>query len=230
MNIAEFFKSIEEGFSALPPVAGALLTLGLGWAVARLVKFLMPKLLVLLRFDRFSEKVGIAGFLKKGKVRYAPSALAGTLVFWFLMLLVLSRTIARLDSAAAASLSRWASLALPTLLASAIIAAIGAVLVVFLSNVAVTIAVNSAIKGAELIGRGIKLAGFCIVASLALEQLGIATTIVGAIFIILFAAIALGLALAFGLGCKDMAAKFAERTMRELRERNRLRHGTDLEG
>jgi len=230
MNIAEFFDSISEGFDALPPVAGALLTFGLGWAFARLVKYLLPKLLVLLRFDRFSEKVGITGFLKKGKVRYAPSALASTLAFWFLMVLVLSRTIARLDSGAASSLSRWVGLALPMLLASAIIAAIGIVLVVFLSNVAMTIAVNSAIKGAELIGRGIKLAGFCIVGSLALEQLGIGMTIVGTIFIILFAAIALGLALAFGLGCKDMAAKFAERTMRELRERDRLRHEADLEG
>ena len=230
MNISEFFASISEGFDALPPVAGALLTFSLGWAFASLVKYLLPKLLVLLRFDRFSEKVGIAGFLKKGKVRYAPSALASTLAFWFLLVIVLSRTIARLDAGAASSLSRWRGLALPTLLASAIIAAIGAVLVVFLSNVAVTIAVNSAIRGAELIGRGIKLAGFCIVSSLALEQLGIGTTIVGAIFIILFAAIALGLALAFGLGCKDMAAKFAARTMRELRERERLRHGSDLEG
>ena len=36
MNIAEFFDSISEGFDALPPVAGALLTFGLGWAFARL--------------------------------------------------------------------------------------------------------------------------------------------------------------------------------------------------
>jgi len=230
MNIAEFFQSIAEGFDALPPVAGALLSLGVGWAFARLVKFLLPKLLVMLRFDRFSVKVGIAGFLKKGKVRYAPSALAGTLAFWFLMVLVLSRTIARLDAGAASSLSLWVNQALPIVLTSVIIVAIGVVLVVFLSNVAVTIAVNSAIQGAELIGKGIKLAGFGIVASLAVEQLGIGTTIVGTIFIILFAAIALGLALAFGLGCKDMAAKFAERAMREMRERERLRHGADMEG
>ena len=230
MNIGEFLDSISEGFDALPPIAGALLTFGLGWASARLVKYLLPKLLILLRFDRFSEKVGITGFLKKGKVRYAPSALASTLAFWFLMVLVLSRTIARLDAGAASSLSQWVGLALPMLLASVIIVAIGVVLVVFLSNVAVTIAVNSAIKGAELIGKGIKFAGFSIVASLALEQLGIGMTIVSTIFVILFAAIALGLALAFGLGCKDMAARFAERTMRELRERERLRHGADLEG
>lgn len=230
MSIAEFFQSIVEGFDALPPVAGAFLTLGLGWAFARLVKFLLPKLLVSLRFDRFSDKVGIASFLKKGKVRYAPSALAGTLAFWFLMVLVLSRTIAKLDAGAASSLSLWVNQALPIVLTSVIIVAIGVVLVVFLSNVAVTIAKNSAIQGAELIGRGIKLAGFGIVASLAVEQLGIGTTIVGTIFIILFAAIALGLALAFGLGCKDMAAKFAERAMREMRERERLRHGADMEG
>ena len=48
--------------------------------------------------------------------------------------------------------------------------------------------------------------------------------------LMLFGALVFGLALAFGLGCKDIARSSMERWLRELRERERMTKGTDLEG
>ncbi len=230
MNFTDILDSIASSFNSLPPIAGAFLTFLLGWLVARFARFFTPKLMTLLRFDRFSEKTGINGFLKKGNVHYTPSKLLGMLVYWFLMILTLSNTVARLDKGAASSIQVWISSALPILIATGIIVVIGIVVVTFLSNFFITIARNGAVHNPVLIGNAIKYIGFIVVATLALDQLGFGQTIVSTIFILLFAAIALGLALAFGLGCKDMARKLMEDFIRNIQEKERIKHGTDLEG
>lgn len=230
MDLSTIMDAVISFFNRLPPIAAAALTFVIGWALARLLRFLVSKILALLRFDRFSEKVGISGFLRKGNISYTPSALAGVLLYWFLMIIVLSNTVARLDQGAAASIALWANSALPALIVAVLIIVIGIVVVVFISNFFITIARNAAVRNPALIGKAIRYAGFIIVATMALEQLGLGRTIVSTIFIILFAALALGLALAFGLGCKDMAKKAMEDFLRGIREKERVKRGTDLEG
>ena len=230
MNFADITDSIGAFFNSLPPIGGAFLIFIIGWAAAHLARFLVPKLLTLLRFNRFCEKTGITGFLKKGNIGHLPSKLVGILLYWFLMIIVLSDTVARLDKGAASSISVWIGSALPRTLAAVIIVVIGAVVVTFLANFFITIAKNAAIHNPVLIGKAIKYIGFIVVATMALEQLGLGQTIVSTIFILLFAAIAFGLALAFGLGCKDMARKYVEEFIRNIQEKERMKHGTDLEG
>lgn len=230
MTFANITDSITSFFNSLPPIAGAFLTFAIGWLVARLSRLLAPKLLTFLRFDRMSEKMGITGFLKKGNVGYSPSKLVGILLYWFLMILVLSDTVSRLDEGAASSISIWIRSALPITITAGIIVVIGLVVVTFLSNFFITIAKNAAIHNPILIGKAIKYIGFIVVATMALDQLGLGQTIVSTIFVLLFAAVAFGLALAFGLGCKDMAKKFMEDFIRNIQEKGRIKHGTDLEG
>jgi len=230
MNINEIIAYGAGFLESLPPVGGAFITLLTGWLAAKLMKFIVPKIFLLLRIDRFSEKTGIAGFLKKGNVQHSPSALAGILAFWFVMILALFSTVARLDEGLAESIDVWTRSALPKTIAAGLIVMIGVVLVTFIANFTVTIARNAAMRGAELLGRGIRYSGFIIVATMALDQLGLGRTIVSTLLMVLFAALAVGIALAFGLGCKDMARKYAEDLVKNLHERQRMRHGTDLEG
>ncbi len=230
MEINSIIDSLRSFSRDLPPIAGALLTFVIGWIMAMLVRLLVPKLLGLLRFDRLSEKTGIASFLRKGNVHHSPSRLVAYLLYWSVMILVLSNTVAHLDKGAANSLSAWMRSALPNLLATFITVIIGLVVVTFLSNFIVTIARNAAVHSPDLIGRMIKYLGYFIVATMALDQLGLGQTIISTIFIIFFAAIALGAGLAFGLGCKDMARKAFENFLKNLREKQRVGQGTDLEG
>lgn len=230
MNLNDIIASVEAFFNALPPIAGAFLTFVIGWIFARFSRFLVPKLLSLLRFDRFSDKTGITGFLKKGNVEHSPSRLVGLLLYWLIMIIILSNTVARLDYVAASSISTWISSALPRSIAAFIIVVIGIVVVIFLSNFFITIAKNAAIHSPILIGKAIRYIGFIVVATMALDQLGLGQTIVSTIFILLFAAVAFGLALAFGLGCKDLAKKYMEDFIRNVQEKGRVKRGTDLEG
>lgn len=221
---------VSRFFDGLPPIAGAFLVSLLGGFLAVVVKHLFPKILRLLRFDRLCEKTGIVGFLRKGNVAHSPSDLLGILAFWCIMVLVLSNAVARLDESMAKSLALWLGSALPKTLAAGIVLVIGVVFVTFLSNFFVTVARNAAVQNPILLGRVLKTVGVVVVATMALEILGLGRTILPTILLVLCAAVALAFALAFGLGCKDLARKALEEFLRNLQERERSRHGTDLEG
>jgi hypothetical protein len=68
------------------------------------------------------------------------------------------------------------------------------------------------------------------VLSLALDQLNLSRSLITTLFQILFAAAAFAAALAFGLGCKDLARDAMQRLLRNLREKERAEKGSDLEG
>ena len=214
----------------LPGTVAAFLTLVAGTIAALILRAVVGWLFGRPLFDRLSERTGLTEFLRKGNVRYAPSKLASVLAFWIAMLYVLYRTAVRIDAGAAAAVADRLRAFLPGFAAAGIVAAIGVVLVSFLSNFATTIARNAAMRNPRLLGKGITYGGNILVVTMALEQLGLGAGIVTAIIVLLLGAVALGLALAFGLGCKDIARKAMEDLLRSLRERDRAGKGSDLEG
>ena len=56
---------LNEVATALPKIIGALLILLIGWIIAKLLKKAIVKLLLLVRLNTLSEKVGIEKFLKE---------------------------------------------------------------------------------------------------------------------------------------------------------------------
>lgn len=217
-------------WEALPSAVAAALVLLSGWLAALLLRLLVSGLLGLLRFDRLSERAGLAEFLRKGAVTYSPSKLAGAIAYWIVILAALYRAALELDVGIAAALADKAKGLLPSLLAAVFVAVVGAILVSFLANFTLTIARNAGTPHAPLISRSIRATGDILVVSLALEQLGLGGTVLSTLLVILFAAVALGLALAFGIGGADLAKGALQNLLRNLRERARSDKGGDLEG
>jgi hypothetical protein len=71
---------------------------------------------------------------------------------------------------------------------------------------------------AGLLARGVKILIFVFAFAMALEQLGIGRNIVVVAFTILFSGIVFALALAFGLGGKDIARDYLEKKFKEKEE------------
>ena len=230
MDIAKIGSTISTFLSSLPSILSALLTFFLGWLIALALKFFVPKIFSAVKFDTLSDKTGISSFLKKGNVEYSPSKLLGIFAYWIVMIYVLMDTVARLDSGAAKSLSNWLQSALPTLLAAIIMVVIGVMVVSFLANFTETIARNAAARNPRAIKKIIKYVGYVLLAIMTIEQLGLGQTIVSTIVIMILGAIALGAAIAIGLGCKDMARRYVEDLIRSMQEKERIKKGADLEG
>jgi hypothetical protein len=177
-----------------------------------------------------SEKTGFTEFLRKGGVKYSPSKLIGSIAYWLVVLTALFQASKAMDVRIAEALTERAIALFPSILAAAFIAILGAVLVSFLANFVMTIARNAGVTNARIISRSIKLVGDLIVVTIALEQVGLGRTVLSSMFQLLFAALVFGIALAFGLGGKDLARDAMQRFIRALQERGRGPKGTDMEG
>jgi len=217
-------------WTSLPRPLAAAIVLAAGWAIAFFTRFVVTKILMIAKFERMSEKTGFAEFLRKGGVEYSPSKLIGIIAYWLILLITFLTASRVLDIAIVNSVSEKILESLYGWLSAFFIVVVGAIIVSFLSNFIVTIARNAGIANASLLGKAIKYAGDILIAALALDQIGIGKNIISGMLGILFAALALALALAFGLGCKDIARETMLRFMRNLRERQRDSQSNDLEG
>jgi phosphate/sulfate permease len=84
----------------------------------------------------------------------------------------------------------------------------------FVSSIVRTAAMNANLPQPEFLSTLSQYAIVIFALVVSLVQLGIATILVSTTFNILFGAICLGLALAFGLGGKDAAARYIEELKR----------------
>lgn len=207
----------------------ALLILLAGLCAAVVLRLIASRMLEAIGFNTLCDKLGVSEFLRKGDVRYAPAKLMALLAFWVVLLGTILRVLHLIGVRLVVTIIERLQAALPAYILALSIAVLGCTLISFLANVLRTFGRNAAIPYADLLSRAIKWLGICIVLVMAVEQLGIEFKLVSAIFLIVVGAAAFGLALAFGLGCKDIARDTAQRFLQHLRERHR-QTDTDLEG
>ena len=199
----------------LPELIGAIVIFVVGWIIARLVKLATEKLLNLVRFNKATEKTGVNKFLKKGEIVKAPSEIVGMLVYWFIMILVLIASLDALGLPIVSDMLNSIFLYIPNVVAAIIVLVLGFLMGSLLAAVVRTAASNAGLKNAEGLG---KLALYAIVffsGAIALIQLGIGEEVVASAFGLVFGAAALALALAFGLGGRDVAADYLKRWLEE---------------
>ncbi|MBU4199179.1 MAG: hypothetical protein KKG09_00845 [Verrucomicrobia bacterium] len=214
----------------LPNGIVALLVLILGWCAAIFIRLVLSKVLDLARFNQICEKTGISDFLRKGQVSYSPAKLAGVIAYWIVVLVALFWSAKLLNIDMAEPLSARLVTAIPGFVSAMLILVVGVITVSFIGNFVMTIARNASFPHAQLLSQVTKFLGFILVFSLTLEQIDIGTTMIASLFQIVLGAVAFGVALAFGLGCKDMARDAMERFLHELKEKSRIGGDSDMEG
>jgi hypothetical protein len=195
-----------------------VLILIIGLLIGWVIKVLVRRALMVAKFDRFCDSSGVAQVLSRADIRAAPSRVVAALVFW---LVFLSFVMAGLSALNVDVINRLISeffLYLPRILAALAILLLGFLLANFVSRAALLAAVNAAVPSPRAISLVVKFLIAILSFAMALEQLEIAKTIVIAAFVISFGAVMLGLALAFGLGGRDVARRVLERQLKDLDE------------
>jgi hypothetical protein len=210
-------RGLDELVAFLPRLIGFLVILLIGWLIARAVRALLVKALQGVGIDR-ALSGGTAGpYVDRVMPNARPSEVIGTIVFWFLFLGALAIAVSQLGIAAlnnfvasiVAYLPNVAVAILIFVVAGAVAAAVGSLVTRTLGDTATG---KIAAAAAPVLIMGI--ATFMI-----LDQLNIAPAIVQITYIALVGSVALGLALAFGLGGRDVAARVLEDAYRDGRER-----------
>jgi hypothetical protein len=191
----------------LPFLFGALLILLIGWVVAKALSGLLKQGLERLKFNEFSAKLGLTELLTKGGLSISPADLMAAFVYWVLMLVVLATTLQAIGLEVIAKLLERVTGYVPSVLAAVFVLIVGMFMANLVSGLVRAAAKNVNVSRAELLAGLTKAAILVFTWVSALEQLNIATFFVTTTFQIFFAAVCFALALAFGLGGKDLAAR-----------------------
>ncbi len=195
----------------IPQILVAALLLILGWLVAKILRKAMIRILRLLRVDVAAEKAGIEDFLIQGDVKYTTITIVANLIYWFVIFAVSLAVLNSLGLAAATDLFNRIILFIPNVIVAVLVLIFGTLFAKLVRGVTFTYLSNIGIAGAEFVSQVAQWALLIFVVSVALEQLSIGGQILVSAFQIAFGALCLALALAFGLGGKEWAARILEK-------------------
>jgi len=197
----------------LPMLIGAIILFVAGWIIAKLLKIGTVRLLKLVRFDSAMDKTGVKAFLEKGDIKRSSSEIIGSLIYWFVMILTLIAALDALGLPIVSDILDDIFLYIPNVVAAVLVLSLGILLGNLLSDVVRTAASNAGIANSEGLGKTAFYAIMLFSGAIALVQLGIGEQLVAAVFVIAFGALALALALAFGLGGREAAAEYLKKIL-----------------
>jgi hypothetical protein len=194
----------------LPGLVAMLVAVLLAAMVGWLVRLLLVRMLRGMRVDENLERLGF-GFVADFSPSRSPALLVGNVVFWFVLVLGLLVGIAAIDPTRTAVLLGSILGYLPNIAVAIVLVLVGALIARFLARSVLIGAVNMQIQSAKLLSVGVKWLVLVLAVAMALNQLHIGGAVVTLAFGILFGGIVLALALAVGLGSKDMVRRSLER-------------------
>lgn len=205
------FQEVTERLAASAPRVLAMLTLiVLGLMVASLARRATGRILHATDFDHRSARWGLTAALQRTGLRQPPARIAERLVFWTFFLIAVLMSIEALDLPATSGLTVETLRRLPHLLVAVLVMVVGWLLANFLGQAALITAVNLQLAGAPLVAAAVRWLVVIFAGAAALTQLGIAREMVLLTFGISFGGTVLALALAFGLGGRELARKILE--------------------
>jgi hypothetical protein len=203
-------RVIQGLANLLPGIVALVVALALSAAAAWVLALLLRRFLRGIRFDERLEDWGLSG-LAEWSPDKSPTLLVTRTVSWLVVLVGFLIGIAAFDAAITSELAMRLFRYLPNVVAAAALFLLGNVFARFLARGVLISAVNHNVQYARLLSLGVKWLVLILAAAMALEHLGIGGRIVELAFGILFGGIVLALALAVGLGSKDLVSRSLER-------------------
>src|SRR5438105_10967058 len=204
-----FFDRIQQSFAQLavfiPSLFGALVILFAGYLLAKLLEKGTARLLRRVRLNDMLERGGVLQAVERSGAHFNPVRIISNLVFWFVMFGVMPIAANALGFDQLANVFSELVSYIPSVIAAIVIVIAGIVLGGFVGGLIMASA--GGLHGGTTLARVGRIGIIVIAVFMALQELGIATDIVTTAFAILFGAIALALALSFGLGNRELAGE-----------------------
>lgn len=205
MDIGDSFQNTTDGiFDFLPNLVGFLLILLVGYIISKVVAGLVGKILEKVHIDRRLHESSARKWVDAVLPGASPANGIARIVFWFIFIFFITAAIGALGIPAATGFMNDVLAYLPNVIVA---------ILIFIVAALVSGAVAAAVvrfMGDTPTGKVVGAVAPAVIMTIAffmiLEQLQIAPEIVRIAFTAIMFALALGLALAFGLGGRELAA------------------------
>jgi hypothetical protein len=196
--------------AAIPRVIGFLVILVIGWLIAGVLAAAVAALLRAVRFNDLAQRSGLAGFVHNMGVRKDTAGVLADIVKWFVRLIVLVVAFDALGLPAVSNVLQQFLLWIPNLVVAVIILVIAGLAANALGDLVRGATAQAGFDNPDLFATITRVAvwGFGIV--IAVNQIGVAQTLVNTLFMGLVGALALAIGLAFGLGGRDTAGQIVQ--------------------
>jgi hypothetical protein len=201
-------RGLDELIAFLPRLVGFLIILLIGWLIARAVKALLVKGLQGIGVDRALSSGSAGPYVDRVMPDARPSELIGTIAFWFLFLGALAIAVSQLGIEALDNFLQAIAAYLPNVVVAILIFVVAGALAAAVSGL-VSRTLGDTATG-KIAGSAAPVLIMGIATFMILDQLNIAPAIVEITYIALLGSVALGMAIAFGLGGRDVAARLLE--------------------
>jgi hypothetical protein len=194
----------------LPTLLGALIILTVGWMIAKTLRKVVNRALEAIHFDKLADKAGITEILNKGGLKTSAVGVMSGLVYWLAIIMVLVVVVNALGLPQASNVLETLFAYIPNVIAALFVLVVGMFLANLVSGIVHTAAGNASLSRPEMLAAASRWAIIIFAGTISLRELGIATLLVTTTFNIILGGVCLALALAFGLGGRDTAAKYLE--------------------
>ena len=203
------FQPLQDALSAflsyIPQLIGAIIILIIGYVVARALQALVGRVLEGVGFDRWMERGGIKQFFDRAETNQTPHSILGQLVFWFVFIIAITMAADALGIPQVSAVLAQLIAYIPSIIAAILILILAALLANFLAGIV------RGVTGSEMLSSIARYAIIVYAVFAALTQLGIAVQLTANTFLILLGAVALAVAIAFGIGGREVARDIVEK-------------------
>jgi hypothetical protein len=193
--------------SAIPKIIGFAVILIVGWFLSSLIEKGLAAILRRVRFNELAERSGFADFVNKMNVGVDAAGMIGLVVKWFIRIIALVVAFDALGLPAVSDVLRSFLMWMPNLIVALVVLVIGGLLARALSNLVRGSAAEAGLTNANMLAKLASVMVWAFAIVVAVNQVGVASTLVNTLFMAFVGALALGAGLAFGLGGRDTASQ-----------------------
>ena len=214
-----FLSSLNQFWVELvhfvPKLLAALVILFFGWLVAKVVRIGVKRLLELTHFDTFAQKSGLEAFMQSAQFKVTLSGIISEVVYWLVILLFVITGANSLGLNEVAALLKELASYLPHIIVAILVVIFGTLFARFINRLVFAWLHSIKFEQALIISTSAEYCIQILAIFIGLEQLGIGMQLIHALFVIVFGAVFLALAIAFGLGGRDWAARIIEQSQQK---------------
>ncbi len=189
---------------AIPAIFAAAVVLTIAYMIGKVLTGLITDFLTGMGFNTILKRLGVGGEPKEGE--RTPSQIVGYLVLVTIMLFAIFEAASLLGFEALAEVMKELTVLGGHIILGLIIFALG----LYLANLASKTIQASKADQADLLSKVAQIAIILLAGSIALRYTGLANEIINLAFGLILGALALALAIAFGIGGREIAARKLE--------------------
>lgn len=215
-------RIVESVGNFLPGVL-VFVALVLGAVVAAVaLRYALRRALNGLDFDRRAALLGMS--LSEWTPSGSASMFVASAAYWTVLALGLLLGLTALDAALPSQFALSVLEYVPHLVAALAILVVGGIVARFLARAVLIGAVNMGLQFARFVSLTVKWLVLIVAAAMALDHVGIGRTVLLLAFAILFGGVVLALALAVGLGARDVVGRALDRQLSATAHDDKFNH------